>query len=139
MSFYVLLPSNAAVDSHTASSFTIYWDTAITFIGKWEVALTEYAFACPKEFKPQSPLYIYASLVEPILVGNTRVPLMRQIWLNNDDDIILHDILDHTMYLPLASSCINNVEIQVRNDKGDLIEFPQGTKTSLTLHFQQQQ
>ena len=39
------------------------------------------------------------------------------------------------MYLPISSSCINNIEINIRDDAGRLINFASDTKTTLTLHF----
>ena len=136
MSFYIILPSNTST-SNTASSFVVDWDTSLTLIGKWKVALVEYAICIPSVHEWQH-MYVYSSVSEPILVGNVRVPLLRQIWIDESNDkLILHEVLDHPMYLPVSSSSINNIEIQIRNDKGELINFPKDSKTSLTLHFEQ--
>jgi hypothetical protein len=92
--------------------------------------------------KPQlqntfNQMYIYSSLVEPILVGGVQVPLLRSIWIESKYNFgeIVHENIDQLMYLPISSSSINNIEIEIRNDAGQLINFPYGSKTSLTLHF----
>jgi hypothetical protein len=82
-------------------------------------------------------MFIYSSLIEPIMVGGVFVPLLRSIWLEstyNYGDIV-HKDLKNKMYLPISSTSINNIEIEVRNDAGELIPFPYGSKTNLTLHF----
>jgi hypothetical protein len=143
MSFYVILPSNACEKSQAnniANSFVIDWDTSIKLIGKWEVALTEYAFAQPERGKQNYvSCFIYSSIIEPILVGSDRVPLLRQVWIEEEknDDKLLHNVVDHPMYLKVCNETINNIEIQIRNDTGQLVNFPKGTTTTLTLHFQQ--
>jgi hypothetical protein len=71
------------------------------------------------------------------MVGGVFVPLLRSIWLEstyNYGDIV-HKDLKNKMYLPISSTSINNIEIEVRNDAGELIPFPYGSKTNLTLHF----
>ena len=80
-------------------------------------------------------VYIYCSLVEPIQLGNTQVPLLRSVWLNNVVDEIIYLRLDNPMYLNVNASTFNNIEINIRNDVGELIPFKYGSKSSLTLHF----
>jgi hypothetical protein len=83
-------------------------------------------------------IYIYSSIVNPIQVGGVRVPLLRSIWINPDHDIrdVIHETIDNPMYLPISSNRINLITTEIRNDAGMLIEFPHGSITSLTLHFQ---
>lgn len=83
-------------------------------------------------------LYIYSSVVDPILVGDVRVPLLRSIWVDSNKHSfgdVVHVRLDNPMYLPVSSSSINKIEVNIRDDFGRLIKFPYGSKTSLTLHF----
>ena len=39
------------------------------------------------------------------------------------------------MYIPIASTSFNSIEINIRNDAGKIVTFPTGAKTILTLHF----
>lgn len=85
-------------------------------------------------------LYIYSSIVEPILVGDVRVPLLRSIWVDSNKHSfgdVVHVRLDSPMYLPVSTSSINRIEVNIRDDSGKLVKFPYGSKTSLTLHFRQ--
>ena len=91
----------------------------------------------PRLAKAYNQIYIYSSVTEPILVGGVNVPLIRNIYVENKYDIgdLVHDTVDNIMYLPVSSTSINNIEVELRNDSGELINFPYGSKTCLTLHF----
>jgi hypothetical protein len=39
------------------------------------------------------------------------------------------------MYLPVSTSSINSVEINVRTDSGHFVPFSDSAITSITLHF----
>ena len=80
-------------------------------------------------------LYIYSSLVDPILVGGVKVPLLHSLWLDNTIEDNINESVETLMYLPISMTSINKIEIQIRDDAGNIIEFPYGSKTSLTLHF----
>ena len=43
--------------------------------------------------------------------------------------------VQNPMYVNVAASTLNNVEINIRNDAGNIIGFPKGAITVLTLHF----
>ena len=97
------------------------------------------AEAFPSLAKPFVQVYIYNSISEPLLVADSKVPLLKSIWVEAKHDIgdVIYENMDHPMYLPVASQTINNIEIELRTDSGDLVEFPYGSKTSLTLHFRE--
>ena len=85
-------------------------------------------------------LYIYSSVCRPIHVGGQLVPLLKSIWLDGKRKAYSHGeviniILNNPMYVPVSSSAINSIEVNIRNDYGKLIPFPEGSVTSLTLHF----
>lgn len=89
------------------------------------------------EISKVEQLYIYSSLIEPVMVGGMDVPLLRTIMLDNNvrsGDIINFNI-ERPMYLPIRSTTINNIEINIRDDFGRPIDFPYGSKTILTIHL----
>ena len=90
-----------------------------------------------KLMKAFEQLLIYTSVSDPIIVGDVKVPLLGTVWVDtrNGEDEIIHDTMDHPMYIPISSKSINNVEVQIRNDGGKLIQFPYGSKSNLILHF----
>lgn len=89
----------------------------------------------PKIQKHQQ-MFIYSSIVEPIIVGDVNVPLLKSVWIEkHENDEVGQIIVENPMYLPIATTCINNIEINSRDDSGKLIKFAKDSKTHLTLHF----
>lgn len=82
-------------------------------------------------------LIVYSSIIEPILVGGNKVPLLRTIWVHSKYNMgeVLFEQVDHPMYLAVSSNSINNIEVQIRSDSGEFIPFPYGSKSNITLHF----
>lgn len=88
--------------------------------------------------KAFNQIYIYSSIVEPILVGSDRVPLLRSVWIDSTLAKYGQPISytpKHLMYLPISSTCINKIEVNIRDDSGAPILSSFGAKTILTLHF----
>ena len=79
-------------------------------------------------------MYIYASICKPIYVGHTLVPLLKNVFVKSKSYVRNH-VVRHPMYIPVKPISFNHVEINIRNDNGELINFPIGTKLCLTLHF----
>lgn len=85
-------------------------------------------------------MFIYASICQPIYVGHTLVPLLKNVFVDAKDDIrelghARNYIVYNPMYIPVASTSFNNIEINIRNDAGKIITFPIGAVSCLTLHF----
>ena len=85
-------------------------------------------------------MYIYASICQPIHVGHTQVPLLKNIFVDSSKDGIVvgharNSVVYNPMYIPVASTSFNSIEINIRNDAGQIITFPSGAITTLTLHF----
>jgi hypothetical protein len=97
------------------------------------------------DFPPQlkrgvNNMHIYASVVRPIHVGGSMVPLLNSLWLDvNKRDYNFGEVrsivIKNSMYVPLASTSVDSIEINVRSDSGRLFPFIEGAVTSLTLHF----
>ena len=82
--------------------------------------------------------YIYSSIADPIMVGGVHVPLMKAVWVESKHNLgdVINENVDRPMYFIVSSQSINNIEVQIRDDSGELINFPYGSKSNLTLHFQ---
>ena len=85
-------------------------------------------------------MYIYVSICQPIYVGHSLVPLLKNVFIDaSDDDKQLgharNSIIYNPMYIPIASTSFNSIEINIRNDAGKVVTFPTGARTILTLHF----
>ena len=73
-------------------------------------------------------------------MGGHMVPLLKSIWLDGEKKSYSHGeiinyIVANPMYLPVASTSINSVEVDIRNVFGKYIPFPETAVTSITLHF----
>lgn len=97
------------------------------------------------DYEPQmkrgvNNMYIYANICQPIQVGDVRVPLLKNLWLDVQKreynfGEVCSKIIRNPMYIPVASTSINSIEVNIRSDSGRLFPFIEGAVTSLTLHF----
>lgn len=91
-------------------------------------------------------MYIYASCCAPTRVGDAEVPLLRHFFIEDNDHKPYENpygkaknfIIRNPMYMSIASTSINSIEVNIRDDSGRLVSFDEGAKTSLTLHFKRQ-
>ena len=100
---------------------------------------THIAKYIPKIKNRYNQVYIYASIIDPILVGGVHVPLLKSVWIDSKyrNGDIINGVMKHPMYLPTSLNTISNVEVNIRSDSGELLPFPYDSKSSLTLHFRQ--
>jgi hypothetical protein len=95
------------------------------------------AISRPRLANAFTHLYIYSSLIESIHVGEMKAPLLKTIWLDKPPkygETFSVDI-KNPMYIPVAQNSINNIEINIRSDSGELISFSESDKSSLTIHL----
>ena len=55
--------------------------------------------------------------------------------LNKTLDEVVNVTVDRPMYLPISSSSINNIEVNIRDDFGRPVNFLFGSKVILTIHL----
>lgn len=90
----------------------------------------------PKLLHHHQQMFIYSNIIEPINVGDVRVPLLKSIWIKKyDQGEIVQLEMKNPMYIPVSYSTINIIEVNIRDDSGKLIKFNKDTKTHLSLHF----
>lgn len=82
-------------------------------------------------------LYIYSNITKEIIVGHYFVPLLRTLVtsIDNHGDYV-NESFKTPHYLPISTSRINHIEIEIRDGLGDLIDFKFG-RVSIKLHFRQ--
>lgn len=88
-------------------------------------------------------LYVYASICQPIYVGHTQAPLLKNVFIDSSNDankegVARNHVVINPMYVPVAQTSFSSIEINIRNDVGMLVPFPQGAITILTVHFKKQ-
>lgn len=94
------------------------------------------------EFPPQlnrayDNMMIYADIVKPIMVGGVLVPLLRNVYVKQNEYFgqVVNHVIDHPMYLKTSCTSFNRIEVNIRSDDGVLIPFTEAGITCLTLHF----
>jgi hypothetical protein len=85
-------------------------------------------------------MYIYSSICQPIHVGHTLVPLLKNVFIDSTQDVndrghARNYVIYNPMYIPVSSRTFNSIEINIRNDGGQLLSFPSNSMSLLTLHF----
>lgn len=79
-------------------------------------------------------IYIYSNIVDDCVVGNTVAPLLRTVLVEGNYGDFVQKTYIHPHYLPISYNRINDIEISLRDDLGNLIPFEFG-KVLVKLHF----
>ena len=81
-------------------------------------------------------LYVYCSVIKPVLVGNVEAPLIRRVEIPSvkkfGEDCEIN--YSQPQYYPLVYHEFDNIEIDIKDDTDNTIEFAFG-RTAVTLHF----
>ena len=83
-------------------------------------------------------IYVYCDLLEQVLVGDTKAPLLRIVSRSTDMtsslDYIEHESFNPVQYVPLQKKFFDTVEIQLMTDQGQPMPFVDG-KSIVVLKF----
>lgn len=87
--------------------------------------------------KPVKNIFIYTNLIVPIIVGNVRAPLLKALILPDviDSNTVMNFEIKNRMYFSILNYDINNIEFEIRDDSGTLINFGATSRASITIHF----
>ena len=78
-------------------------------------------------------LYVYCDLVEPHIVGDVTVPLLRIVPTRGREGEMVTVAYDKAQYYPLLRKMFSTVEIDIRDDTGRPVPFQNG-QVVVTLH-----
>jgi len=76
-------------------------------------------------------LFVYSNVGQSMVTGNQVTDLLKQV---HYDTNVVDFQPRHILYLPVRSSVLDIVEVQVSEDDGKLVDFASGV-TTITLHF----
>ena len=79
-------------------------------------------------------LYVYSGIVEPRVVGDKIVPLVRIVPITGQHEEMVTTCFDHMQYIPVMSREFGTIETEIRDDTGRPVPFERG-KVAVTLHF----
>ena len=83
--------------------------------------------------KVLNSLYVYCPLVEPRMVGDARVPLLRIVPVEGRNGEMITRVFDPIQYCPLLQRRIQTVEIDIRDTTGAMVPFEKG-RVVVSLH-----
>jgi uncharacterized protein (UPF0248 family) len=83
--------------------------------------------------KGLNSLYVYCPLVEPRMVRDAQVPLLRIVPVEGRDGEMITRVFDPIQYYPLLPRRFQTVEIDIRDDTGSVVRFERG-RVVVTLH-----
>ena len=77
-------------------------------------------------------LYVYCDLIEPVALGNAKVPLLRIVLIQKGP--IVTTSYNQVFYYPVIRKIFGVVEINIKRDTGEIIPFV-CAKSFVALHF----
>jgi hypothetical protein len=79
-------------------------------------------------------LFVYCDIVEPVVVGDVRAPLLRVVNISGKEGLTISRIYQNVQYLPIQRKQFDTIEIDIRDDTGEKVAFERG-KVIVVLHF----
>ena len=73
--------------------------------------------------KGLNSLYMYYPLMEPRMVGDAQVPLLRIVPVEGRDGEMITRVFDPIQYCPLLQRRFQTVDIDIRDDTGSIVPF----------------
>ena len=83
-------------------------------------------------------LYIYCDLLQFTHVGHIKAPLLRVVDSGEETGGVVTRYYERPRYIPLQKKNFDSIQIVIRDDLGEKIQFESG-KVLLTLHFRRAQ
>lgn len=83
-------------------------------------------------------LYVYCDLLQFTHVGDIKAPLLRVVNSGGESGEVITRYYERPRYIPLQKKNFDTIQLIIRDDLGDKIQFESG-KVLLTLHFRRTQ
>jgi hypothetical protein len=80
-------------------------------------------------------LFVYCDIVENNIVGDSLVPLLRIVNINDSDGLKVTKTYQNPFYVPVARKDMTTVEIDIKDAFGRAIHFSSGDLVTIILHF----
>ena len=79
-------------------------------------------------------IFVYCNIVQPQIVENTSVPLLRTIAVSGKSGDVITKTFNNIQYVPVQTKSFENIDILLRTDIGDPVPFECG-KVIATLYI----
>ena len=90
------------------------------------------------DMDPLHSIYVYCDLIEPRVVGDKMVQLLRVVPVEGDHGDVVTRIYKNVHYIPIQLKSFEGVMIDIRDDLGENIPFERGI-LNVTLHLRPRQ
>lgn len=106
---------------------------ALGFRGNRSIDSSTLAMEPPKAWNGMSHIFIYSDIIEPQVVGNSLVPLLRMVNIVGEEGQIITQTF-RPFYFPVQRTDFDTVSILLCNEYGEEIQF-QGGIAAVIVHF----
>jgi len=79
-------------------------------------------------------IYVYTDIVENLVVGDSRAPLLRIVEAEGDYGDVLYQSFEIPHYIPVRKKRFDTIELDIRDVFGEPLSFESGALV-VTLHF----
>ena len=79
-------------------------------------------------------LFLYCDVVEPTVVRDVQVPLLRTVNISGKEGLTVNRIYQNVQYVPIHRKQFDTIEINIRDNTGRKVPFER-RKVIVTLHF----
>lgn len=81
-----------------------------------------------------STMYVYCDLIEYVIVGDARVPLLRTFGMEKSSNEVVHRTFQNPLYVPVQKKHFDSIEMNIMTDAGEAMPFAFGKSVAI-LHF----
>jgi hypothetical protein len=81
-----------------------------------------------------STMYVYCDLIEHVIVGDARVPLLRTFGMEKSSNEVVHRTFQNPLYVPVQKKHFDSIEMNIMTDAGEPMPFAFGKSVAI-LHF----
>lgn len=86
------------------------------------------------DLEPVNTLFVYCDIVEPRVVGDSLVPLLRIVPVEGEHGKLITHSYQNVHYFKVQKKTFQNIEVNIRDHTGKKVSFESGT-LNVTLHF----
>ena len=79
-------------------------------------------------------LYVYTDIIRGQYYGDIVAPILQTVTVRRDHGTFISKHFERPHYIPLNKSNFDTIDINIRDEVGDLVAFEHG-KVNITLHF----
>ena len=88
----------------------------------------------PSQIHIPTTACIYTDIIQPVMVGDTNVQLLRSVILDSKQNERQLKSYDSPIYVPIKKNSVQSIEVNIMSDVGEPMSFGVG-ESSLLLHF----